>query len=473
MGKYDIYCAGLFQKTKNPLAVINPYSSEVFAETYLGGDDELESAIVKALSVEHEMKALPSFQRFEILRHVAQSLRQKRDYFAAVLAQESGKPLIYAFGEIDRSSQTFLIAAEEAKRLPKEYISLDWTPGGKDKEGIVKYFPVGLVAGISPFNFPMNLAAHKIAPAIAAGCPIIVKPASSTPLSTLELAKIIDETSLPKGALSIIPMDRTTGMKLVTDERFKLLSFTGSPDVGWKMKKEAGKKKVVLELGGNAGVIVSGSADIDFAVKRCIFGGFAYSGQVCIHAQRIFVERKILEEFLEKFVVSTHSLKSGDPLNPETQISVMIDEPNAKRVEDWVREAVSSGAKILCGGKRKGAFFEPTVLSNTEKSMRVNCCEVFGPIVTIEPYTTFHDAVHMVNDTNFGLQAGVFTRNMNEMNFAFDNLEVGGVIINDVPTFRVDHMPYGGIKDSGLGREGIKYSILDMMEPKILVTDTR
>jgi glyceraldehyde-3-phosphate dehydrogenase (NADP+) len=259
----------------------------------------------------------------------------------------------------------------------------------------------------------------------------------------------------------------------VTDERFKLLTFTGSPDVGWKMKKEAGKKKVVLELGGNAGVIVSGSADIDFAVKRCIFGGFAYSGQVCIHAQRIFAERKIFDEFLEKFVVSSHILQSGDPLNPETQLSVMIDEPNAKRVEDWVQEAAMDGATILCGGKRHGAFFEPTVLTNTKKSMKVNCLEVFGPVVTIEPYTTFHDAVRMVNDTNFGLQAGVFTRNMNEINHAFSSLEVGGVIINDVPTFRVDHMPYGGIKDSGLGREGLKYAILDMMEPKILVTDTR
>jgi acyl-CoA reductase-like NAD-dependent aldehyde dehydrogenase len=473
MERYDIYVGGLFQKTGNPFKVTNPYNNEIFAETYLGGEAELETAIVKAQSVEQVMKGLPSFQRFEILRYVAQSLSQKREHLAKVLAQESGKPLIYALGEIDRSSQTFLVAAEEAKRLPREYIGLDWTPGGKDKEGIVKYFPVGLVAGISPFNFPMNLAAHKIAPAIAAGCPIIIKPASSTPLSTLELARIIDETSLPKGALSVIPMDRTTGMNLVTDERFKLLTFTGSPDVGWKMKKAAGKKKVVLELGGNAGVIVSGSADIDFAVKRCIFGGFAYSGQICIHAQRIFVERKIFDEFLEKFVVSTYSLKSGDPLNPETQISVMIDELNAKRVEDWVQEAACNGAKILCGGKRQGAFFEPTVLTNTANSMKVNCLEVFGPVVTIEPYTTFHDAVHMVNDTNFGLQAGVFTRNMNEINYAFGNLEVGGVIINDVPTFRVDHMPYGGIKDSGLGREGIKYTIMDMMEPKILVTDNR
>lgn len=473
MERYDIYIGGSFQKTAKTLKVTNPYNNEVFAETYLGGESELETAISKARDAESAMKGLASFQRFEILRYVAHALSQRKDHLSRVLAQESGKPLIYAAGEIDRSSQTFLVAAEESKRLPREYIGLDWIPGGKDKEGIVKYFPIGLVAGISPFNFPMNLAAHKIAPAIAAGCPIIVKPASSTPLSTLELAKIIDETSLPKGALSIIPMDRTTGMKLVTDERFKLLTFTGSPDVGWKMKKEAGKKKVVLELGGNAGVIVAQSADIDFAVRRCIFGGFAYSGQVCIHAQRIFVDRKLFDEFLERFVVAAQNLKSGDPLSPETQISAMIDEPNAKRVEDWLSEAVRDGATILCGGKRVGAFFEPTVLTNTGKSMKVNCLEVFGPVVTVEPYTIFQDAVHMVNDTNFGLQAGVFTRNMNDINYAFNNLEVGGVIINDVPTFRVDHMPYGGIKDSGLGREGLKYAILDMMEPKILVTDNR
>ena len=473
MDRYDVYIGGSFQKTNKILKVTNPYNNEAFAETYLGGETELEAAITKAQSVENVMKGLSSFQRFEILRHIAHALSQKKEHLSKVLSQESGKPLIYAAGEIDRSSQTFLIAAEEAKRLPREYISLDWTPAGKDKEGIVKYFPIGLVAGIAPFNFPMNLAAHKIAPAMAAGCPIIVKPASATPLSTLELAKIIDETSLPKGALSVIPMDRQTGMKLVTDERFKLLTFTGSPDVGWRMKKEAGKKKVVLELGGNAGVIVARTADIDFAVKRCIFGGFAYSGQICIHAQRIFVDKTIFDDFSRQFVESTRNLKYGDPLNPETQISVMIDEPNAKRVEDWVREAESNNAKILCGGKRQGSYFEPTVLTNTEKSMKVCCLESFGPVITLEPYTDFHDAVHMVNDTNFGLQAGVFTHDMNEINYAFNNLEVGGVIINDVPTFRVDHMPYGGIKDSGLGREGLKYAILDMMEPRILVMDSR
>ena len=341
MDRYDIYIGGSFQKTDKPLKVVNPYNNDVIAQTYSGGDTELESAILKAQAAENVMEELGAFQRFEILRYIADTLRRERSSLANMLAQESGKPLVYALGEIDRSSQTFLIAAEESKRLPREYIGLDWTLGGKDKEGMVKYFPVGLIAGISPFNFPMNLAAHKIAPAIAAGYPIILKPASSTPLSTLELARIIDQTSLPKGALSIIPMQRTTGMKLVTDERFKLLTFTGSPEVGWKMKKEAGKKKVVLELGGNAGVIVTGSADIESAVRRCIFGGFAYSGQICIHAQRIFVQNTIFEEFLEKFVVYTQTLKSGDPLNPETQISVpqtaipLTDDPCSLNTVIW------------------------------------------------------------------------------------------------------------------------------------------
>jgi glyceraldehyde-3-phosphate dehydrogenase (NADP+) len=319
----------------------------------------------------------------------------------------------------------------------------------------------------------MNLAAHKIAPAMAAGCPIVLKPATATPLSTLELARIVDETPLPKGALSVIPMNRTTGKRLVTDERFKLLTFTGSPEVGWQMKREAGKKKVVLELGGNAGVIVTANADIDFAVKRCVIGGFAYSGQVCIHTQRIFAEKSVFNRFAEKFAEAARLLKPGDPLHPETQISVMIDESNARRVESWIKEAAKQGAAILCGGKRKGAYIEPTVLTGTKASMKVNCLEIFGPVVTVEPYADFEEALQSVNDTPFGLQAGVFTNRLEDINKAFDRLDVGGVIINDVPTFRVDHMPYGGIKDSGLGREGVKYAIFDMMEPKILVTDNR
>ena len=326
-----------------------------------------------------------------------------------------------------------------------------------------------MVGGISPFNFPLNLAVHKIAPAIASGCPIILKPSSTTPLSTLKLARIIDMTSLPKGAVSILSMDRKTGNLLVTDGRFKLLTFTGSPDVGWKMKQDAGKKKVILELGGNAAVVVTESADIDLSVAKCVVGGFSYSGQVCIHAQRIYVQDKVFSEFSEKFVNAVKKLKAGDPLDPNTEISAMIDEANAIRIEQWVNEALRDGAKILTGGKREGAFYPPTVLTETKSEMKVCALEVFGPVVTLEPYSDFEKVIDAVNKSRYGLQAGIFTNDLNQMNIAFDQIEVGGVIMNDVPTFRVDHMPYGGIKDSGLGREGVKYAIMEMMEPKILV----
>ncbi|MFW5721024.1 MAG: aldehyde dehydrogenase family protein, partial [Bacteroidota bacterium] len=340
------------------------------------------------------------------------------------------------------------------------------------KEGLVKYFPVGLIAGIAPFNFPLNLAAHKIAPAIASGNTIIIKPARSTPLSVLELAKIIDQTELPKGAFSVLPMDREAGNQLVTDERFNMLSFTGSPNVGWKMKANAGKKKIALELGGNAGVIVSEQADVDLAVKKCLAGGFAYSGQVCIHVQRIVVHEKVFNKFVNKFISETKNLTFGAPDNESTDISVMIDEENAKRVEEWVNEAVNNGAKILYGGKRKGSFYQPTILTNTKREMKVCALEIFGPVVTVEKFSDFSKAVEMINDSEFGLQAGVFTDSISEMNQSFNEIEAGGIIINDVPTFRVDHMPYGGIKNSGFGREGIKYAISEMMEPRLLVKNT-
>ncbi|MCD4732510.1 MAG: aldehyde dehydrogenase family protein [Bacteroidales bacterium] len=469
MQKLQIYCGGEFLKTKTVHQVTNPYDNTVVGQTYLGGITELEKAVNKTQSVEMEMKNLPSHHKYEALMQIANTLKSEREEAAKILCLESAKPIKYALDEIDRAIQTFVVAAEEAKRLPKEYIDLDWTPAGVKKEGLVKYFPVGLVAGISPFNFPLNLAVHKIAPAIAAGCPIILKPSSSTPLSTLNLARIIDQTKLPKGAVSIIPMDRQTGNQLVTDERFKLLSFTGSPVVGWQMKKDAGKKKVVLELGGNAGVIVTNTADINEAVQKCVVGGFAYSGQVCIHAQRMYVHHDTFDEFASKFIEKVKKLNVGDPIDPETDISSMIDETNAIRVENWVQEAVDEGAEILTGGKRKGSYFPPTVLTKTLNNMKVCALEVFGPVVTLESFTHFEDALTKVNEGNYGLQAGVFTNQLSEINKAFDLLEVGGVIINDIPTFRVDHMPYGGIKDSGLGREGVKYAIHDMMEARILV----
>lgn len=469
MENYKIYCGGEFVNSQNKLDVINPFTSTVFATTFLADAEQLNKAILAAISVQKKLVKLSSFERAQILLQIAQNLFSQRNELGSLLSQESAKPLKYALAEIDRSIQTFTIAAEECKRLPKEYISLDWTVAGKNKEGLVKYFPIGIVAGIAPFNFPLNLAVHKIAPAIAAGCPIILKPSSTTPLSCLALAQIIDKTTLPKGAVSILPMSREVGNNLVIDQRIKLLSFTGSPDVGWKMKTNAGKKKVVLELGGNAGVIVTPTVNLNLAITKCVHGAFVYSGQVCIHTQRIFVHHSMFDEFIFQFIEKTKQLKFGNPAELDTDLSCMIDEKNAVRIEQWVNEAISQGANVLYGGKRNQNYFEPTVLTNTSATMKVNCEEVFGPVVLIESYTDFNHAISEINNTKFGLQAGIFTDSQSEINYAFNNLEVGGVIVNDVPTFRVDHMPYGGIKDSGLGREGVRYAIQDMMEAKILV----
>jgi acyl-CoA reductase-like NAD-dependent aldehyde dehydrogenase len=464
-----IYCGGDFVSTKNKLEVKNSWDSGLLGSCFLAGPEELEQAIIKAIAVEDTLKDLPSYERYISLQKVASGLSLNKEKIATLLSKEACKPLKYALAEVDRGIQVFTVAAEESKRLPKEYISLDWTPLGKGKEGFVRYFPLGLVAGISPFNFPLLLTAHKIAPALAAGCPIILKPSSSTPLTTLALAKIIDGAAFPKGSVSILPMDRSCGNLLVTDERFKLLTFTGSPDVGWKMKKDAGKKKVVLELGGNAGVIVTAGCDIEKAVGKCLAGAFAYAGQVCIHTQRIYVENSIFDDFASRFVSQVKHLKQGPPDDIDTDITAMIDEPNAIRVEKWVKDSLASGAKLLCGGQRHNAFFEPTVLTDTDFSMNVCCKEVFGPVVTLERFSSFEQAIDWVNNSEFGLQAGVFTNEISQMDYAFDKLEVGGVIINDIPGFRIDHMPYGGVKNSGLGREGIKYAIMDMMEPRLLV----
>jgi acyl-CoA reductase-like NAD-dependent aldehyde dehydrogenase len=465
----EIYCAGKFITTSHSHKVMNPFNNSEINNTFLAGEAELETAIVAAVKISEELAETPSYIRYGILKQISEELFLMRQQFAELITFESGKPIKSALAEVDRSIQTFTVAAEESKRLPSEYISIDWTPAGAGKEGLVKYFPIGIVAGIAPFNFPLNLAVHKIAPAIAAGCPIILKPSSLTPLSTLLLAKIIDNTALPKGAVSILPMDRQTGNKLVTDDRIKLLSFTGSPEVGWKMKYEAGNKKVVLELGGNAGVIISRGTDLEMAAKKCVAGGFSYAGQVCIHTQRIYVLENMFAEFTSKFVELTKELKQGNPSNPETDITVMIDEANAIRVENWIQQAVNEGAKILAGGTRDKSYVQPTVLTGTNENMMVCSAEVFGPVVVIEPVKDFNEAVNRINSGRFGLQAGVFTDSITEMNLAFNKLQVGGVIINDVPTFRVDHMPYGGIKDSGFGREGVKYAMLDMMEPKLLV----
>lgn len=470
MKQYPIFCGGEFISSQHEHQVYNKFNGEPLGLTYLADRAELDQAIVAAQGARQACAELSSADKFGILRFISDELSRRKPYLAEVLCRESGKPIRYALTEIERSVQTFLIAAEESKRLPREYMSLDWMPYGREREGLVRYFPIGLVAGISPFNFPMNLAVHKLAPAIAAGCPIVLKPASSTPLSTLELAEIIAKTNLPKGAVSILPMNRATGNLLVSDERLHLLSFTGSPVVGWELKKQSGRKKALLELGGNAGVIVSNNVDLHKIIERCLVGAFSYSGQICIHAQRFFVHREVYTAFLELMKQRTGQLATGDPLKPETEFSVMIDEENAQRVEQWVQEAIDDGARLVCGGRRKGSFFEATLLTNTTPAMKVNSEEVFGPVVCIEAYDGGIDnAVRLLNDSRFGLQCGVFTDSVTELDYVFRHAEVGGIVHNDVPTLRFDQMPYGGVKDSGLGREGVKYAIQDMLEPRILV----
>lgn len=469
MKTYKLYSAGKFLTSKKVLEVRNPYNGALVAKTWLADKNILNKTIEKALSLQDTLRALSSLQKFTILSRISQELNANKQYLAEIMALESAKPLKYTLAEIDRSVQTFLIAAEESKRLPKDYLSLDWTANGAGREGIVNYFPIGLVAGIAPFNFPMNLAVHKIAPAIAAGCPIILKPASSTPLSCLELAKIIDKTDLPKGAVSILPMDRETGNLLVTDARFQLLSFTGSPDVGWKMKAQAGKKKVVLELGGNAATIIAESADLKDALPKSLMGAFSYSGQICIHAQRFIVHESHMKAFTTAMKAATLKLKYGNPVKADTEISAMIDEENAIRVEQWIAEAMKQGAKLICGGKRKGTYVEPTILTNCNATMKVYAEEVFGPVICINSYKTIQEAIDMANNTKFGLQCGVFTDSVTELDQCFRQIHVGGIIHNHVPTLRFDQMPYGGIKESGLGREGVKYAIMDMMEAKVLV----
>jgi glyceraldehyde-3-phosphate dehydrogenase (NADP+) len=469
LNHYSIYSAGNFITTNHTLGIYNPYNHSLVATTYIADETILEEAITKALSVKEELQNLSTQKKHHILKQISNEIYANRKRLAEILSLESAKPLKYALAEIDRSAYTFSIAADESKKDRTEHLALERILQTDKRDGIIEYFPIGLIAGIAPFNFPMNLAVHKIAPAIASGCPIILKPASRTPLSCLELAKIIDRTELPKGAVSILPMDRETGNLLVTDERFKLLSFTGSPDIGWKMKAESGKKKVVLELGGNAATIITPSANLKDALAKSLMGAFAYSGQICIHAQRFIVHSSLYEIVVNELKSLTLDLKSGNPLDTTTDISNMIDEANAIRVENWINEAIQQGAQLVCGGKRNGSYIEPTILTNCNHTMKVYAEEVFGPVICINSYNTIDEAIQQANNTKFGLQCGVFTNDTNELNKCFKQIEVGGVILNHVPTLRYDQMPYGGVKDSGLGREGVKYAMLDMLEPKILV----
>jgi len=463
-----IYLAGEFVEAGAPLEVRDPATGELVATTWQAGPEELERATVAAVDAFAATRRLASFERRDALAHVADRISQDADELAELLSRESGKPIRDAKVEVARGALTFRIAAEEAQRINGEWLPLDWSAPNRGRSGIVRRYPIGPVAGISPFNFPLNLAAHKVAPAIAAGCSIVLKPPSKDPLVMLRVAGYLAETSLPKGAVSILPMDRPTGDRMVADDRFKLLSFTGSPSVGWKMKGEAGKKKVVLELGGNAGAIVDETADLEWAVSRLAFGAFAYSGQVCISVQRIYVVESIFAEFQRVFVEKVRQLKVGSPLDPATDLGPMVNAGAVARTHEWVGEAIQGGATALVGGEPDGLFYPPTVLVDVPKDARVCGEEVFAPVVNLFPVPDFKAAIAEINDSQFGLQCGVFTNDLERTLLAHDELEVGGVIVNDVPTWRTDAMPYGGVKDSGLGREGLRWSIEDMTEPRLL-----
>jgi glyceraldehyde-3-phosphate dehydrogenase (NADP+) len=467
---HPIYLAGQWVESADVLKVSNPARPEEPAgSTYNATDAQYEQAVEAAVRAFQETRHLPAYERGRVLREISGGVKARREELGRTIALESGKPIRDALVEVDRAVLTFRLGAEEAERIHGEVIPLDLMPASRGRTGITRRFPIGPVAGISPFNFPLNLAAHKVAPAIASGCPIMLKPPSKDPLTMLTVAEIIAETGLPDGAVSILPMTREQGDRMVADDRFKLLSFTGSPSVGWRMKERAGKKRVVLELGGNAGVIVDETADLEWAIKRTLVGAFTYSGQVCISVQRIFVHRSRWDEFMSRLVEGAGGLKLGDPLDPETLIGPMVDEAQARRAERWVREAVDEGAKVLAGGTADGSFFPPTILTDAPKTAQVCSNEAFAPIVVAFPFDDFDDAIREVNDSFYGLQTGVFTNDLSHAWRAFEEIEVGGVIVNDVPTYRIDHMPYGGVKDSGLGREGLRWAIEDMTELRIMV----
>lgn len=464
---------GRWRHTDRVAPVVNPFSGETVAEVCQAGKTEADEAIGAAVAAFSAMRRLPAHARAGALGKIADALAARREELARTMTAEAGKPISDARREVSRSIQTFTVASEEAKRIPGEVIPLDLTPGTESHLGIVRRFPIGPVLGITPFNFPLNLVAHKVAPCLACGNSMVLKPAPQTPLTALMLGEIVLESGLPPGALSVVPCENAVAEQMVTDPRFKLLSFTGSAAVGWMLKAKCGKKRVALELGGNAGVIVEPDADLDVAAQRCVAGGFVYSGQTCISVQRIYVHEAVYDRFVAGVLARVGTLKAGDPSDEATVIGPLIDEGAARRVEDWVGEAVAQGARVLAGGKRVGSLMEPTVLADVTPEMKVSCREVFGPVVTVTPYQQFGQAIEALNDSEFGLQAGVFSRDVNRLFRAYRELEVGTVLANEIPTFRADHMPYGGVKDSGLGREGVRYAIEEMTEPKLLVLNLR
>jgi acyl-CoA reductase-like NAD-dependent aldehyde dehydrogenase len=465
---YGFFLAGEWHEGSQTYEVCSPYDGQVVGVVGRAAPPDLEQAIQAATQAFATTRAMPAHERCAILRDVSNRLAARAEEMARTIAQEAAKPIKQARAEVQRSIFTFSQAAEEANRIEGETLSLDASVAGSGFQGIVRRFPVGPVAAITPFNFPLNLVAHKLAPALAAGCPVVLKPASQTPISALKLAEMIAAAGAPAGALSVLPMQSRDAAPLIEDDRFKVLTFTGSPSVGWQMKQRAGFKRVMLELGGNAGVIVHHDAHLQQAASRIAAGGFSYAGQSCISVQRVVVHQQVYQKFMSLFIPLVQSLKQGDPLDEASDLSTVISPDEGERVAQWLEEARAAGAEVATGGRVQGGMVEPTVVIKAGPSLRVNCQEIFAPVVTVQPYDTIEHALAFVNDSDFGLQAGIFTENLRVAWQAYEMLEVGGVLVNEIPTWRVDHMPYGGVKQSGLGREGVKYAIAEMTEPKLL-----
>jgi acyl-CoA reductase-like NAD-dependent aldehyde dehydrogenase len=470
--RYPYYLANRAQQPNATLEVTDKFTDEVVSRVALGDKATLDQAIAAASEAAKPMRRLGAWQRKAALRHLLDRCKQRSEELANVLVVEAGKPIQFARAEVARLLDTIEIAAEESTRLSGEVLPLDISQRTAAYRGMWQRVPVGPCAFITPWNFPLNLVAHKIAPAIACGCPFVLKPASYTPISALILGEILAETDLPRGAFSILPMRSSDAAALVEDERIKKLSFTGSASVGWELRDRAHKKHVTLELGGNAAVIIDQDADLDDAVKRCVFGGYYQSGQSCISVQRILVHRDIYDAFRTEFVEAVRDLIVGDPKNEKTFVGPVISQDDAKRIEKSIEGAVAKGGRLLCGGTRDGKLVQPAVLENVSHDADASCEEIFGPVTMLEQFSEFDAALASVNDTRYGLQAGIFTRDIGKIQKAWDELEVGGVMINEVPSFRVDHMPYGGSKDSGMGREGIRWAIESMTEPRLLVIRT-
>jgi len=473
LGKFGSKLGGRSVETGETYEIKSPYDGSPVAIVHRAGPDEVERAIAGAVRAFEETRHLPSWRREEILHSISRGIAERRDELTRTIALEAGKPLKTSRVEVDRAVFTFKIAAEESKRIYGELVPLDWLPGNEGRRAEVRRVPLGPIAGITPFNFPLNLVAHKVAPALAAGNPIIIRPASQTPLAALILAEIVYASGWPKDGFAVLPSSTDAARPLVEDDRIKLLTFTGSPAVGWGLKSRAGRKRVTLELGGNAAVIVNHDADVPYAAERIAWGGFTYSGQTCISVQRVYVHEAVYDEFVRELVQRVEALQVGDPLDEDVDVGPVIDASNAERIEEWLDEAKSSGATVLTGGEREGAVWRPTVLANLSEDLRVSCEEVFAPLVGVTKFTDVESAVDAAGRSEFGLQGGLFTNDLRVVERAFDRIEVGGLMVNDVSTYRIDHMPYGGVKSSGAGREGLRYAIEEMTELKLLTFNTR